>query len=1606
MKIEHSLFTPSLSSSTTTAVQESSPLMANIIDKEFINRTNKESLNNNNTNGNEFSSTTMIQNQHHPHHIIQNNNNNNQNTLKYNNNNNNNNNNMINLNYSSFNNNNDELNNNKFHYNNFNNNNHKLIMNLNLNNVSTTTTTATTTDDSNFLMDHSSSNELLDYNLFSRIGGLIDTNNNEITNLCKTNPTTNLYSAYNNNNVNSMIHHRRSSIIGSNLINGHYYQQQQQQQQQHHHDHTLSSASSSTSSHHQNDCSYCLNPVDLESNLTTLDCGIHQVCLKCFTQTISHSLSSTSTSASTKANHNNNKNDTPPNDQVKVEVNNDKSPSVMCNINKKMIKTQSTAICKDKSINSSDSSTNNTSSDSSAESSSLSSSSDDNNNTGIHSLEDRFKAIHNNNNNSSSIKCKICSLAKNNNELLPSANLINSAAASPPNKDLFFNENDIICTFDEIINNNNNNNHHHFHQHSPFNDLLANYHSNPAVLDVLKHLNLEQDEFNYNFDNNNSLVPTTTTATTAGLSIDGGNLNHLEIQNQKNNYLSSFNNSNGGDFNSLFNLNNNNNNNKIPFGSSAVNFSNNNGSRNNNNTTNQHFNNRSTGIVNAFTFNELQQKQQQQMNNENQLNDIPSTAKTMFNDINLLNNMTPINFQGNSNNNNNSNNSIHHTTSPPSTSPSSSSSNSSTTIQALSNSNNNNNYSLSSSLNTEWNNIGLNGQQHKHQCSCCQDKSADSICYCFDCKERLCQNCLSAHQRVRLTKDHRIQLDNKNINKKLINQQQFMVNQTENQRLLNLQSQSNVLFEGQTLTVCNSINNNSQNNNKNVIVLSSSSTNGSSTVTTAGAAHCNLVANTTNNNGNKFQQQQQSQNFPSNFNSTTNVTNMKRLSFSNPSSFEPVQSAASSGGFNQITTNSSILESNQDQTASTMSIPNNNPININNNGPYTTNNNTFTMNMMMMLNQLKIFDPAMDELESQLSNSKKVSNVNALYKCSNHPDEISCRIFCTVCQKILCNECSADTAQHHEHKFMNLDEMVGEAKSITAKCLAESSQCIDVFKQSMSQATSMMDRLTLKRLDILEVVEKTHAEHQRALNERKDDLIKNFKKIETLKVNALQKQINDLKNLFSNIEDKVDDVKSRLNEITTTETVGVDNQLNKPLYQDKHIQLILDCKKQVLDEVQAIKTYYTNNYHQLLPLFQPCETDEIMYTQPDQALLTAISQMGFLTTTAYAPNCVAYGDGLRQCLKLKMSSFIVQCKDHMGEARSVGGDAVFVLIQGPNKQLYRVDVIDKQNGTYLVNYCPPNNGGYLISVLVNGNHIQNSPYTVVVKSGRSYANIGKVVFGINGGGEGNGDGQFCRPWGVCCDNVGNIIIADRSNNRIQIFDKQGKFLRKFGSYGTRSGQFDRPAGVAYDNQLNRIVVTDKDNHRIQIFQPDGTFIFKFGEKGSKPGHYFNYPWDVAISSESNILISDTRNHRIQLFSSSGQFLNKYGFDGPLWKQFDSPRGVAFNQQNQIIVTDFNNHRLLVINPDFQTAKFLGSEGSNNGQFLRPQGCAVDHEGNIIVADSRNYRVQIFTSNGLFKCKFGTQGSSADQMDRPSGICVTPDGLILVIDFGNHRVLAF
>jgi tripartite motif-containing protein 2/3 len=73
------------------------------------------------------------------------------------------------------------------------------------------------------------------------------------------------------------------------------------------------------------------------------------------------------------------------------------------------------------------------------------------------------------------------------------------------------------------------------------------------------------------------------------------------------------------------------------------------------------------------------------------------------------------------------------------------------------------------------------------------------------------------------------------------------------------------------------------------------------------------------------------------------------------------------------------------------------------------------------------------------------------------------------------------------------------------------------------------------------------------------------------------------------------------------------------------------------------------------------------------------------------------------------------------------------------------------------------------------------------------------------------------------DNDRNIIV---SNNCVKIFDveRHGQFVTSFGSVGTKNGLFQAPTGLAIDYERGYIFVSDWGNSRIQVFDRQGTFI--------------------------------------------------------------------------------------------------------------------------------------------------------------------------------------
>jgi sugar lactone lactonase YvrE len=113
--------------------------------------------------------------------------------------------------------------------------------------------------------------------------------------------------------------------------------------------------------------------------------------------------------------------------------------------------------------------------------------------------------------------------------------------------------------------------------------------------------------------------------------------------------------------------------------------------------------------------------------------------------------------------------------------------------------------------------------------------------------------------------------------------------------------------------------------------------------------------------------------------------------------------------------------------------------------------------------------------------------------------------------------------------------------------------------------------------------------------------------------------------------------------------------------------------------------------------------------------------------------------------------------------------------------------------------------------------------------------------------------HFNAPSDVAVMANGDIIVADghggETNGRIVRFDKNGKFIKAWGKPGSGPGEFDEPHGLAIDSQ-GRIFVADRANNRIQIFDEDGKLLDTWKQ--------FGRPSGIAIDASDTLYVADSQ----------------------------------------------------------------------------------------------------------------------------------------------------
>jgi sugar lactone lactonase YvrE len=171
--------------------------------------------------------------------------------------------------------------------------------------------------------------------------------------------------------------------------------------------------------------------------------------------------------------------------------------------------------------------------------------------------------------------------------------------------------------------------------------------------------------------------------------------------------------------------------------------------------------------------------------------------------------------------------------------------------------------------------------------------------------------------------------------------------------------------------------------------------------------------------------------------------------------------------------------------------------------------------------------------------------------------------------------------------------------------------------------------------------------------------------------------------------------------------------------------------------------------------------------------------------------------------------------------------------------------------------------------------------------------------------EAAGTQLFNEPNDIVFGANGDLFITQghtpgpgKGDPRVLKFDKNGKFIKTWGGKGTEPGKFDVAHGIAIDAK-GLLWVTDRENQRIQIFDQDGKYI--------REVKYSGLPCALDIGKENIYMVNGFAGQLLKL-DLDGKVLAAVGKPGPAgtWGEFGEAHFDAVSPKGEIYVADSVN----------------------------------------------------------------------------------------------------
>ena len=573
-------------------------------------------------------------------------------------------------------------------------------------------------------------------------------------------------------------------------------------------------------------------------------------------------------------------------------------------------------------------------------------------------------------------------------------------------------------------------------------------------------------------------------------------------------------------------------------------------------------------------------------------------------------------------------------------------------------------------------------------------------------------------------------------------------------------------------------------------------------------------------------------------------------------------------------------------------------------------------------------------------------------KCDVHEEPLV--IFCFNCGSLICRDCTVTI--HKDHKFEFSKVAAPDTKKKLLDHLSPLRATVNSLSSAVGDIQNAKQEVEAQGKSVADTIHTSFTQLQLILDQRKEQLLHEAARLVKEKIHKLSAQEKKLTLANAQVQSVIDYTKRFVSECSANEVMNMQTEI----------------RSNIEREVEE----YSKSEKSLEPLEEADTGVEVECVEDLQSLCQTKAN---ITRLAVDPaKCTVRGEGREttEVSKTTEVSLTTKLTNNKTTRRIVA--VVSKLKSLRDGSVVKCTVDQSGPGQYNIKYSPTVRGRHELTVSVDGQQVESSPFSISVSI--SPTQLGKPVKVWTG---------ISDPYGITVNSEGEIIICEWHGDIIKL-DKEGKkHVIVEHSTTTLSWLSD----VAVDKEDNiyctdvfstKVLRCDKNGRNVRVYKVqqingpghrgvavvgDEVMLCKIGSRGTimiynRKLHYMRRIvqedlgqfYNLTSDNHGNLYVTDYHKSMIRVLSNDGVLLHSFGCDSN--GRLNKPHGICVSGQ-YVYVSNYCGHNVSVFTTAGHYVTSFGQEGKDEGEFKYPCGICVDMQNFVYVCDSHISRTQCF-----------------------------------------------